>query len=98
MNKGELIDAIAQKLPNQVTKAQTDKVISAAMDAIIESVAAGEKVVLVGFGSFEKRERKERLGRNPQSGEQLTIAATSVPAFAPGKLFREKVAPDADDT
>jgi DNA-binding protein HU-beta len=90
MNKGELIDAIAQKA--NVTKKETDAVLSAAIETIVEAVANGEKVTLVGFGSFEKRDRAQREGRNPKTGETMTIAATSVPGFSAGKLFKEKVA------
>jgi DNA-binding protein HU-beta len=90
MNKGELIDAIAEKA--DVTKKETDAVLSAAIETIVEAVASGEKVTLVGFGSFEKRDRAQREGRNPKTGETMTIAATSVPGFSAGKLFKEKVA------
>jgi DNA-binding protein HU-beta len=90
MNKGELVDAIAEKA--NVTKKEADAVLSAAIDIIVESVADGDKVTLVGFGSFEKRERKEREGRNPKTGESMTIAATTVPAFSAGKAFKETVA------
>jgi DNA-binding protein HU-beta len=62
------------------------------VEAIMEAVVAGEKVTLVGFGSFERRERSAREGRNPQTGETLQIAATKVPAFSAGKLFKERVA------
>ncbi|MBD2536714.1 HU family DNA-binding protein [Nostoc flagelliforme FACHB-838] len=60
---------------------------------VTEAVANGEKITLVGFGSFERRERSEREGRNPKTQKTMTIPATRVPAFSPGKLFREKVAP-----
>jgi DNA-binding protein HU-beta len=90
MNKGELVDAIAIKA--NVTKKEADAVLSATIDAIVEAVASGDKVTLVGFGSFEKRDRAEREGRNPKTGETMTIAATSVPGFSAGKLFKEKVA------
>lgn len=91
MNKAELVDAIAEKAG--VTKKEADAVLSAVIETIVESVAGGDKVALVGFGSFEKRHRKEREGRNPKTGEAMTIAATSVPAFSAGKSFKEKVAP-----
>jgi DNA-binding protein HU-beta len=90
MNKGELVDAIAEKA--NVTKKEADAVLSAALDTIVESVTKGDKVTLVGFGSFEKRERKEREGRNPKTGETMTIAATTVPAFSAGKAFKDTVA------
>ncbi|MEG4270210.1 HU family DNA-binding protein, partial [Microcoleus sp. Pol12A4] len=78
MNKGELIDAVAEKA--SVTKKQADAVLSAALEAIMETVSGGGKVTLVGFGSFEARERKEREGRNPKTGEKMDIPATVVPA------------------
>ncbi|MEM9220107.1 MAG: HU family DNA-binding protein [Cyanobacteria bacterium P01_F01_bin.150] len=92
MNKGELVDAIAEKAT--VTKKQADAVLSAALETIIEAVSDGDKVTLVGFGSFEPRARKAREGRNPKTGEAMTIPATVVPAFSAGKLFKEKVAPE----
>jgi DNA-binding protein HU-beta len=91
MNKGELVDRISQKAT--VTKKQADAVLSAAIETIMEAVSEGDKVTLVGFGSFERRERKEREGRNPKTGEKMSIPATKVPAFSAGKLFKEKVAP-----
>ena len=90
MNKAELIDAIAEK--TNVTKKEADAVLSATLETIVDAIASGEKVTLVGFGSFEKRDRQAREGRNPKTGETLTIAATSVPGFSAGKLFKEKVA------
>lgn len=92
MNKGELVDAVAEKA--MVTKKQADAILSAAMDAIIEAVVNGDKVTLVGFGSFERRERAEREGRNPKTNEKMVIPATRVPAFSAGKSFKEKVAGD----
>ncbi|WP_319422933.1 HU family DNA-binding protein [Pleurocapsa sp. FMAR1] len=91
MNKGELVDRISQKAT--VTKKQADAVLSAAVETIMEAVSDGDKVTLVGFGSFERRDRKEREGRNPKTGEKMSIPATKVPAFSAGKLFKEKVAP-----
>jgi DNA-binding protein HU-beta len=89
MNKGELVDKIAEK--SGVTKKQADVILSAALDSIIDAVSDGQKVTLVGFGTFEPRDRKAREGRNPKTGEALTIPATTVPAFSAGKLFKEKV-------
>ncbi len=91
MNKGELVDAVAAKA--NVTKKQADEVISAFLSVVTEAVANGEKVTLIGFGSFERRDRSEREGRNPKTNEPMTIPATQVPAFSAGKLFKEKVAP-----
>lgn len=91
MNKGELVDVVAEKAA--VTKKQADAVISAIVEAIMEAVSDGDKVTLVGFGSFESRDRKAREGRNPKTGEKMDIPATKVPAFSAGKVFKEKVAP-----
>jgi DNA-binding protein HU-beta len=90
MNKGELVDAICLK--TGATKKQADEVLTAALEAIIEAVSDGDKVTLVGFGSFESRERKAREGRNPQTGKTIQIPATTVPAFSAGKAFKDKVA------
>ncbi|GAB4385370.1 MAG: HU family DNA-binding protein [Elainellaceae cyanobacterium] len=91
MNKGELVDKVAEKA--NVTKKQADAVLTAAIDSIMEAVSQGDKVTLVGFGSFEPRERKAREGRNPKTGEVMEIPATTVPAFSAGKLFKDMVAP-----
>ena len=90
MNKEQLINAIAQK--TTITKRDASQILDALSDTIMEAVAEGEKITLVGFGTFEPRERKERPGRNPNTGEAITIPATRVPAFSAGKLFKEKVA------
>jgi DNA-binding protein HU-beta len=71
MNKGELVDAVAAKA--NITKKQADEVISAFLSVVTEAVANGEKVTLVGFGSFERRERSEREGRNPKTNEPMII-------------------------
>jgi len=91
MNKQELVDAIATKAG--VTKKDADIILSAMTEAIMEAVADGEKVTLVGFGTFEPRDRQAREGRNPSTGQPITIPATTVPGFSAGKLFKEKVAP-----
>ena len=90
MNKSELVDAIAEK--TETTKAEADAMVTALIESIMESVAKGEKVSLIGFGSFEPRERKARDGRNPHTGETLKIPATTVPAFSAGKSFKTLVA------
>jgi len=92
MNKAELVEAIAEKV--SVTKKDADAILTAMMDTIMETVSEGEKVTLVGFGTFEARDRQAREGRNPQTGEALQIPATRVPAFSAGKQFKERVAPD----
>lgn len=89
MNKGELVDAIAHK--TELTKKEVDHILSAALDVIQETVASGEKITLVGFGTFEPRARSAREGRNPKSGEPMTIPATTVPAFSAGKGFKDRV-------
>jgi DNA-binding protein HU-beta len=91
MNKGELVDAIASKA--NVTKKEADAILTAMIDTVLETVAKGEKVTLVGFGTFEVRERQAREGRNPATGKPIQIPATKVPAFSAGKLFKDKVAP-----
>jgi DNA-binding protein HU-beta len=91
MNKGELVDQVAKKAG--VTKKDAEQIVSATINTIMESVADGEKVTLVGFGTFEPRARKAREGRNPKTGDKMEIPATTVPAFSAGKLFKEKVAP-----
>lgn len=90
MNKGELVDVVAEK--TGVSKKDADAVVTAVVEAIMASVAEGEKVSLVGFGSFEPRARKARDGRNPQTGQTIKIPATTVPAFSAGKGFKELVA------
>lgn len=89
MNKGELVEAIAAKL--NCTQKDAGAVVAAMCEAIIDAVAAGEKVTLVGFGTFEPRARKAREGRNPATGEAIKIPAQTVPSFSAGKLFKEKV-------
>ena len=93
MNKGELVDAIAEKAGT--TKKEADAILTAMLDVILETVAGGDKVTLVGFGSFEVRDRAAREGRNPSTGEVIQIPATKVPAFTPGKSFKDRVFPEA---
>jgi DNA-binding protein HU-beta len=92
MNKGELVEAIASKA--DVTKKDADAILTAVLDTILETVASGEKVSLVGFGTFEVRDRQAREGRNPATGATIQIPATRVPAFSAGKQFKESVAPE----
>ncbi|WP_416676199.1 HU family DNA-binding protein [Egbenema bharatensis] len=91
MNKGELVDKISEKAG--VTKKQADAVLTAILDVVMESVSTSDKVTLVGFGSFEARKRQAREGRNPKTGETMTIPETTVPVFSAGKLFKDMVAP-----
>lgn len=89
MNKAELISNVAEK--TEFTKKDAEKAVSAFLDSVGEALARGEKVQLVGFGTFEVRERAARKGRNPQTGEEIDIAAARVPVFKPGKSLREAV-------
>ncbi len=91
MNKGELVDAISTKIEG-ATKKDIDAVLSATINSVMEAVSDGQKVTLVGFGSFEPRDRQAREGRNPKTGEAMQIPATRVPAFSVGKRFKELVA------
>lgn len=91
MNKGELVDAIAAKA--ETSKKDADAILTATVEVIMEAVANGEKVTFVGFGTFEPRTRAAREGRNPQTGKSIQIPETTVPAFSPGKQFKELVAP-----
>ncbi len=93
MNKGELVDKIAEKA--NVTKKDADAILSAMLDVILETVASGDKVTLVGFGTFEARDRQAREGRNPSTGQPIKIPATRVPAFSAGKVFKDKVLENA---
>lgn len=90
MNKAELINAAALKA--DVSKKDAEAVITAALDAITEALAEGEKVQLVGFGSFEVKKRAARLGRNPKTKEAIEIPASVVPTFKAGKALKDSVA------
>ena len=87
MNKSELVDIISQK--TLFTKSDSEQVLDAALEAIRESVAEGNDVKLVGFGTFSRLNRKSRSGRNPKTGKELKIPATCVPKFKPGKEFKD---------
>lgn len=89
MNKAELVELIANK--TGTSKRQTEECLDLAMTTITKSVARGEKVTLVGFGSFERRERRGRKGRDPRTGAEITIPPKKVPAFSAGKQFKQTV-------
>jgi DNA-binding protein HU-beta len=89
LNKAELVDVIANV--STITKRDVEEVINKAMETIVKSVAKGEKVTLVGFGTFEARQRKARTGRNPKTNEPIHIPAKRVPGFKVGKEFSEAV-------
>ncbi len=91
MNKSELIDAVAKK--TNMTKKQAEAAINATLDAIGDALAAKkpEKVVLVGFGTFETKKRAARKGRNPSTKEVINIPASKAPVFKAGKGLKDKV-------
>ena len=89
MNKTELIASIAEK--TDLSKRDSERVLAATLDAITEALQKGESVQLIGFGTFEVRERSARTGRNPQTGQEIQIAAAKTPAFKPGKALKDAV-------
>ena len=90
MNKTELINAVADQA--ELSKKDAEAAVTAVIDAITESLVAGEKVQLVGFGAFEVKFRAERVGRNPQTKESITIPASKTPVFKAGKALKDAVA------
>jgi DNA-binding protein HU-beta len=89
MTKAELVSSIAER--SGLSKKDAGAALEAVLDSITAALAAGDKVQLVGFGTFEVRERAARTGRNPQTGEDIAIAARSVPVFKPGKALKDAV-------
>ena len=89
MNKTELVAAVAEKA--EISKKDADSAVNAVIESIIEAVASKDKVQIVGFGTFEARERKEKIGKNPRTGEEIKIAASKVPAFKAGKALKDAV-------
>ncbi len=89
MTKVELIAQIAENA--ELTKKDAEKALNAALDALTGALANGEKISLVGFGTFEVREREAHTGRNPRTGEPIQIAASKTPAFKAGKALRDAV-------
>ena len=89
MNKSELIDSIADKTDQ--TKVDAANFLDALLETIEATVAGGDKVQLVGFGTFEPQHRAARTGRNPQTSEPIEIAEATLPKFTPGKSFKERV-------
>lgn len=90
MNKSELVKSIAEKA--EITQKDAAKALDATVDAIQKALAGGDKVQIIGFGSFEVRDRKERKVISPATGEEIKVPATKVPAFKPGKSLKEAVA------
>jgi DNA-binding protein HU-beta len=89
MNKAELINAVSEK--TELNKKQSDAAITAVFDVIADALAGGDKVQLVGFGSFEVKNREARVGRNPKTKEQINIPASKSPVFKAGKALKEAV-------
>ena len=90
MNKAELIEVIAQK--TDLSKKDSEKALNAAVEAITAALKDGDKVSLVGFGTFETKARAERIGRNPKTKEEITIPASRIPGFKAGKALKDAVA------
>jgi len=93
MNKSQLVDAAAQKA--SMTKKDVNMALDALLEAITEAIAGNDKVTLVGFGTFEAKLRQAREGRNPSSGESITIPSRMMPKFSPGKALKDAVEAEA---
>jgi len=89
MNKADLVASIAQK--SNLSKKDAEQALNAVLSSIEDALVKGEKVQLIGFGSFEVRERAERKGRNPQTKEEITIKASKTPIFRVGKALKDAV-------
>ena len=89
MNKADMIDAVAEKA--DISKAAAGRAVDAIFDSIAGALNSGDQVNLVGFGTFTVRERAARSGRNPRTGEAITIAASKIPAFKAGKSLKDAV-------
>ncbi len=89
MNKAELIRSMSEK--GDITKVDAEKALNAFIESVEEALVSGDKVQLVGFGSFEVRERAARKGRNPQTKEEITIEASKAPVFKVGKALKDMV-------
>lgn len=89
MNKSELIDIAANEA--DISKAAAERALSAMIGAVVKAVSKGDSVTLVGFGTFKSSKRAARIGRNPQTGKELKIAATTVPRFTAGAGFKAAV-------
>lgn len=89
MNKAELVNSVADR--TGLTKKDSESIITAVLDTVSDALTGGDKVQLVGFGSFEVKNRKARVGRNPKTKEQISIAASKSPVFKPGKALKDAV-------
>ncbi len=90
MTKTELINAVAER--SELSKKDADKAVNAVLDVIASTLSGGEKVQIVGFGSFEVKSRSQRIGRNPRTKEEIVIPASKLPVFKAGKSLKEQVA------
>ena len=90
MNKSELVETIAKDA--EISKAAADSFLSATIAAIVKAVSKGDTVALIGFGTFKSTKRAARIGRNPQTGKEIKIAAATVPKFSVGATFKAAVA------
>ncbi len=89
MNKTELVEAVASAA--DISKATANSAVDAVVSSVTEALQKGDKVTLIGFGTFEVRERAARTGRNPRTGEEIKISATKIPAFKAGKALKDAV-------
>lgn len=89
LNKTELITAVAES--TELSKKDATKAVDSVLSTIEDALKSGDKVQLIGFGNFEVRERAARKGRNPQTGEEIEIKASKIPAFKPGKALKDAV-------
>ncbi|MHB1128164.1 MAG: HU family DNA-binding protein [Bacillota bacterium] len=89
MNKADLVSSVAEKA--EITKKDAERVVSAVFNSIEDALSKGDKVQLVGFGTFEVKDRAARTGRNPKTGEEISIPASRVPGFKAGKALKELV-------
>jgi DNA-binding protein HU-beta len=89
MNKAELVNAIAEEA--KITKVEADKALKGILDALTDCLVAGDKLTLVGFGTFSVASRAARTGKNPQTGKQIEIAASVAPKFKPGNTLKALV-------
>lgn len=89
MNKQDLVLQLANKA--QITQKKADDIISYTLEQIMKSVSKGEKVTIAGFGTFKRRNRQSRKGRNPKTGQEMEIPASTVPKFSAGKQFKQTV-------
>lgn len=91
MNKAELVKAMVNECENKIAQANAEDLLNTFLNIVKREVAAGNQVQLMGFGTFTTYERAERNGKNPQTGEDMTIPACVIPKFKPGKTFKDAV-------